>query len=262
MDKQIRRDNHPKKKEKIMEKIKVASFNLESCMNITKGYWQYATDLWKYYFPLSNRPLKKTAKLANKEKIDIMSIVEMEASSYRTNHIDLTKLFSKLTKLKNNVFFPTSLNMEHSQGNMISSKFKILKTKTHRLQSRRKMRVMGQAEIKTKTKTINIFVTHLALKKEWRTKEIKEISKIINKTKGPKILMGDFNITNKKEYDKIIKNTSLKPIGKHKTFPSWNPTRGLDAILFSKELKPLNSYVAKNHKCSDHLPLIAEFSIK
>ena len=117
-------------------------------------------------------------------------------------------------------------------------------------------------------KKVTILLAHLALCKSARAKQIVELAKIVRSIKNPVMLMGDFNTFNGvAELKDLIKKTHLKDyvkLDKHSiqlTQPTWHPSRRLDYVLVSKEIK-VKQYEVLNYPFSDHMPLFVEFSIK
>ena len=244
------------------DNIKVVSFNIEYCASITKGYWQYITSWWKYFIPHNINAIWKIAELINKENIDIAAFMEIDGGSYRTRYRNYLLSLSQLTKLKNNVFFPVHhMGKLYNQGNGILTKYEVLESKNIKLETRGENRYLSASKLKVDGQVINIFTTQLALGHVSRVKELQHISWIINETEGPVIFTGDLNTHNENELD-ILKNTRLKRIETPQTFPSWAPVRRLDYIFYSPDFELTNSYVLKDMKVSDHLPIVAELKLK
>jgi len=116
-------------------------------------------------------------------------------------------------------------------------------------------------------KKVTLLLAHLSLGKKTRTKQIYELTKIINNIKNPVILMGDFNTFNgEEEIKKLLKETHLHnrfQMGlKSQTYtqPTFHPSRRLDYILTSKRIKVRN-YEVLNFHFSDHLPLLVDFKV-
>ena len=129
-----------------------------------------------------------------------------------------------------------------------------------------KKRVLIEAKIYV-PKKVTLLLAHLSLGKTTRTKQIHELTNIINNIRNPVILMGDFNTFNgEEEIKKLLKETHLH----HRfqmdirsqtyTQPTFHPSRRLDYILTSKKIKVRN-YEVLNFHFSDHLPLLVDFKV-
>jgi endonuclease/exonuclease/phosphatase family metal-dependent hydrolase len=117
-------------------------------------------------------------------------------------------------------------------------------------------------------KKVTLLLAHLALGKKARAKQIHELIKIVNNIKNPVILMGDFNTFNgEDEIKDLLKKTHLKDRTKLEngsiilTEPAWHPSKRLDYVLTSPQIKIQKYTVLKVHY-SDHLPLYVEFDFK
>lgn len=237
--------------------MKILLQNLQCGANISKGYWQLATDSWKYILPHSQEPIEILAKYMKEERIEIGLFTEADAGSFRTKNIDEVNLLSKISGLENNWFFQTTnFRGFTNQGNAIVSKYPIIETKMYKLPGTGEPRFLCQSTIKMKNKKLNLFVTHLTLSRKERQEQLKEINNIIKNISGIKILTGDFNIQSEEELKNIEEN-NVKRITTLKTYPSWNPKMPLDNIFVSEDIKKYKVETTKI-RMSDHLGLILE----
>lgn len=242
--------------------IKIMTLNAESGMQNTMGYYQYATSLWKSFLPHSTDALIEIAELIKKESIDLATFTEVDGGSFTTKGENQIKTLSKLSKLDDSVFFPTYNPFGIvNQGNGICSRYPLLNSKKHKLVGNGQPRYLGIANIRLGEKDLTVMVTHLALGRSTRKEQIEDITNRITKINGPIIFTGDLNTEDFSEIDLLSTKGGLICLQNEKTYPSWKPAKGLDKIFYSPEIKLLHSYVLTNSKVSDHLPLIAEFSL-
>lgn len=242
--------------------IKIMALNAESGMQNTRGYYQYVTSLWKSFLPHSTNAFIEIADIIKKESIDLATFTEVDGGSFTSNRENQINSISKLSKLNNSVFFPTYNPLGIvNQGNGVCSKYPISNIQKYRLPGRGQPRYLGTANIQIGDNDLTIMVTHLALGKSARKEQIEEIVNKITKIKGPIILTGDLNTDDPSEIELLSTKGRLTCLKNDNTYPTWKPTKCLDKIFYSPDLKLLRSYVLKNSKVSDHLPLIAEFSI-
>ncbi|MGV8171527.1 MAG: endonuclease/exonuclease/phosphatase family protein [Candidatus Woesearchaeota archaeon] len=240
--------------------IKVLSINIEAGVNNSKGYIGYITTIFKNFFPHSNGPLYALADYINKEKIDIVSLTEVDGGSFRTRHVSQLKILSSLTGLEHHSFNPTyKFGKIINQGDGLLSRFPEYNREYYKLKSKHP-RYLEFATADVDGQQIKIIVTHLSLGRKARIRELKQIASVLLNFKTPKILTGDFNTENPEELD-IIKQAGLTPVHNDKTFPSWKPKRSIDHIFFSKEFEIIKTNICPLH-ISDHLGIVAELKIK
>jgi endonuclease/exonuclease/phosphatase family metal-dependent hydrolase len=126
-------------------------------------------------------------------------------------------------------------------------------------------------ELNLKINNDNFYIYNLHLEAfdaACRKQEIENISLLIEdrQKKLPEskfIVCGDFN-TNHSQLQILSKNNSLATANQENknTFPSWEPSEELDHIFTSNNLNINNFGTLNCDNSSDHLALIAEFSIE
>ena len=255
--------------------VKLICYNIEYCEGM-EGLWYQYLKFWKIFFPPKNLD-ERIVKALKKLKPDILSLVEVDTGSFRSRGKDEVKFMEEKLGLQSfveKVKYPLKgwLRFFHhtpifnKQANAIISKFKIHNIKYHIFHEGTK-RVVIEATVKVPEK-ITLLLAHLALGKKARAKQIKELIKIVNRKRNPVILMGDFNTFNgTKEIKELLKKTNLNDkISLDKkalplTEPAWHPTRRLDYILTSSQIKVKKFSVLDFH-FSDHLPLMIDFTVK
>lgn len=255
--------------------VKLICYNIEYCEGM-EGIWYQYLEFWKIFFP----PKKLDQQIVDalkKIKPDVLTLIEVDTGSLRSRGKDEVKFFEEKLKLNNfveKVKYPVQgwLKLFHhlpvldKQANAIISKYPLTKVKYHVFHEGTK-RMVIEATVKC-PKPVTFLAAHLALGKETRARQIQELINIVNEIKNPVILMGDFNTFNgETEVNDLLKKTHLRdkisldresiPL----TEPAWHPTRRLDYILTSPQIK-VNKYSVLHFPFSDHLPLFVEFEIK
>lgn len=196
--------------------------------------------------------------------LDVLGIAEIDKNSFRN---DMN-------------YFENSLGMKHGihkikyhfigfwkilkylpffkkQGNAIISKHMISEFKPLFFKEGMK-RTIIKAGINLHKK-VTFFLVHLALDKNSRERQLKELTAIVNKANGLVVVMGDFNLfKGEKELNYLLKTTGLKAVGHQKTFPSYHPNKKLDYFLVSPNIK-VKKCKAIKLPFSDHLPIFMEF---
>ena len=83
------------------------------------------------------------------------------------------------------------------------------------------------------------------------------------KTDKPFVVAGDFNMLwGEREIDMFLAATGLQSAntGRLPTYPSKNPHRHLDFILYSQGVRVVDFHVPQV-SLSDHLPLVVDFDV-
>ncbi len=135
-----------------------------------------------------------------------------------------------------------------------------IKLPWHRYESR----CIIRAQTDSDGKKVLFFVCHMGLAEAERKNAVKTLCRLLDETDAPAIVMGDFNATpDKKVLAPLFKRlTDTDIIAETKnlpTFPSDNPEIKIDYMLY-RGLRCDNVQTV-NEVVSDHLPIIAEFSI-
>ncbi|HEY9703280.1 MAG TPA: endonuclease/exonuclease/phosphatase family protein [Allocoleopsis sp.] len=253
-----------------MSSIKVVSLNIEYCSNVSRGYWQYLTNLWKYILPHDKSAIWKISNVINTEEVHVATFTEMDGGGYRTKNLNYMNIISEITPLKNNVFYPVNRMWFNLgvRGNGIATVYDIVEAKNIKLEHdgfigriTGENRYLSSSKINLNGQHITILTTQLALGKGSRLKELEHIKNIIQSHKGPIIFTGDLNTEYEDEL-KILDETGLIRVETPKTFPSWKPSRRIDYIFHSKDFDHIDSRVLERLKVSDHLPVITELKLK
>lgn len=244
--------------------INIATTNLQSGVSMTKGGFSGFFSFWKYWLPHSDEPFLKAGEILKGENVDIVGITEISEKSLRTGFRSQAEILKNNSDMNNYRFFSTQKfgKLFFHEGKAIFSKYPITNPASHLLYTGFMRTTLDESTIEVEGKKITFFIVHLALLKKHRDIQIKEIIEIIKKTKGPIILMGDFNERDPRELDVFLQETSLVSKCTLKTFPSWNPRYMLDNVFLSKEFNVLDCYIPKNEAFSDHLPLIVKAELK
>ena len=254
--------------------VRLICYNIEYCEGM-EGLWYQYLYLWKIFFPPKNLDQKIVESL-KKLKPDILSLVEVDMGSFRAKK-DEVVFFEKslgMNSFVEKIKYPLQgwLKLFHhipilnKQANAIISKYKISKVKYHVFHEGTK-RIIIEATVNC-PKKVTLLLAHLALGGKTRAKQIEELINIVNQIKNPVILMGDFNTFHgETEIKNLLKKTHLKDkAGLDKTSleltaPTWHPSRRLDYVLVSPQIK-VKKYQVLNFPFSDHMPLFVDFKIK
>ena len=255
--------------------VKLICYNIEYCEGM-EGLWYQYLKFWRIFF-LPKELEEQLIETLIKLKPDILALVEVDLGSLRNSGRDEVKYLKQKLHLKDfveKVKYPLKgwLKLFHhlpilsKQANALISKFKIKQVKYHFFDEGTK-RMVIEATIHC-PKPVTLLLAHLALGKQARAKQIKELTSLVNSIKTPVILMGDFNTFNgTSEIKELLQKTHLKDMisldkqSVHYTEPAWHPSRRLDYILTSAAIK-VKKYSVLNFHFSDHLPLMVEFELR
>ncbi len=243
--------------------LKIASFNMQAGIGshhprhiITYG--------WRYLFPhrAVHENLDTIARaLAG---FDIVGLQEADAGSFRSRFIHQQEYLA----MKAGFDFRRSLvTREISPLACISmgvlSRLPIIYACEHRLPASRHGRGALEISVSWQGRSIAIITTHLSLQQHSRMRQMRYLASLVNRHQSA-ILMGDFNCApDSREMTTLLNHTRLHladgPIPC--TFPSWQPRRHLDHILATGDLE-IGNLTTLPLLCSDHLPVVADISLR
>lgn len=248
---------------------RIIFYNIEYLEGTTGRNLGYL-EIWRRFIG-NNKIRKRIANKLKRYKPDILSFVEVRGKP-AIGHDDDIRYFKKELKmpysirrvkydLRKKIGLIKSIPFLNHQSNAILSKHKIEQKTINYFHEGMKRAII---KIKIKFgKNLSLILVHLSLGKNVRQKQIKELEKIVKKSKGPVILTGDFNtLTGASELKEFLEKTNLKYHKiKSNSFPSFKPKNRIDYILTSKDIKVTNFKILPI-KESDHLPLMLDFEIK
>ncbi len=255
--------------------VRVITYNIEYCEGLVGRWWDYLK-VWKIFKPPKNLDQRLVTAL-KKKKPDILALIEVDVGSLRARGKDEVRFVEEklgLSSFVEKVKYPLHgwLKLFHhvpilnKQANALISRFPFQKICYHVFHEGTK-RLVIDATVHC-PKPVTLLVAHLALGRKTRTRQIHELVKIVNAIKNPVILMGDFNTFHgEEEIKELLTKTHLKDkVGLHHksiplTEPAWHPSRRLDYILTSPQIKVKKYSVLKFH-FSDHLPLMVDFVVR
>ncbi|MFT4311036.1 MAG: endonuclease/exonuclease/phosphatase family protein [Candidatus Woesearchaeota archaeon] len=256
--------------------VRLILYNIEYCEGTTKSVFQYL-DLYHIFRAKKNYDQKMIDFLKNFDP-DILALVEVDGGSIRSGHIDVVDKFSKslgldfvakAVKYTKQGFFKyfRKLPLFKFQENALLSSIPLSEVNYHYL-SKGSKRVVIEAMLELK-RPVRLLLVHLALFRKTRLRQINDLIKIVNSSKIPTILFGDFNTFKDDELKLILDKTNLhdaynEDAADHTisaTEPSWKPKYRLDHVLISSDIK-LEKYKILDAHFSDHLPVMIDFKLK
>lgn len=219
--------------------------------------------------------LEKIINFLSKSGADLVGLQEADRFAKRSNFIDQ---FQKIkTELPYNAFFAPSLILpqeglgkpEREYGLMSLSRFPVVETKTHFL---RKSEYAGKwftesricIESVINANGMKIAFLNLHIDTHEIEKQIENLSRVLEKIRVPKILVGDFNIPpengNIKLIQEKLKLRNVMAGGMAHTHEDDRGKKQIDYIFVSEEFTVKEAKVL-DVDFSDHKPLVAEVFI-
>jgi endonuclease/exonuclease/phosphatase family metal-dependent hydrolase len=214
--------------------------------------------------------IERIARIIEDSDADIIGLQEVDNHwSIRSNFQDQARLLAE----RLGMFYIYAANLDREPlnageprrqyGTAILSKYPIIESENHLLSKigNTEQRGLLEATINVNGNHLHFYNTHLALTSAEREMQISEIIEIANRSKGPKVILGDLNA--------ISESVEMKPINSEyidvfandttnaNTYPANNPSKRIDYIFTSDDIETIHSQVI-NTLASDHLPLTAE----
>lgn len=238
--------------------LRFLSFNMQVGIQ-TGGYHHYLLRSWQHLLPSKQRQqaLSSIAELV--APFDIVALQEADGGSWRSQHQN------QVQRLAEEAAFPhwyqqVNRNLgrlaQHSNG--VLSRMPAQHIERHALPGLLPGRGLMVLKFGSGANAVIVVVTHLALGKNTQFSQLDFLVELVADAKHL-VIMGDLN----QEAEILLRQSPLKRLNLHpvddgmKTFPSWQPQRGLDHILVSDSLS-LSRIAVIDHPQSDHLPVAAE----
>jgi len=217
------------------------------------------------YFKNTDKNFKQIAAFVKSMRPDITGLIEVDNGSFRSEQknqaacmaVEMQHCYIYQSKYGHGSL-AQKMPLLKQQGNALLTNREIKAQEFYYLNKGVKRLVM-----KLELSDLTVFLVHLSLKFRHRQKQLVEISEIIQQTKGPFIVAGDFNAF--KGHQELyafqeahaLKNANVQGLPSH---PSRAPRRQLDYILHSPEIRTTNFHVP-DVKFSDHVPLVYDFEV-
>ena len=201
---------------------------------------------------------------------DICGLNEVRGKGPLFGYTDQTNAIGD--SLSFNRYFAQAIKVHGTSpyGNAMVSRFPIVSAETvlipdpinKRPNVKYESRCVLKAAVDADGREICVLVCHMGLSDEERKCAVKTVCGLLDETKIPVILMGDFNTTPddavlKPIFDRMNDTDALAPVKGMKTYPSYDPDIKIDYIFYRglecKNVKTITEVY------SDHFPIIAEF---
>ncbi|NIA27167.1 MAG: endonuclease [Desulfobulbaceae bacterium] len=196
---------------------------------------------------------------------DIVGLIEVDTGSIRSRKVNQAEKIA--TDLGMNTSYETkygtkSLNkmlpIVRKQGNAFMAAQRVHGEKFHYFDTGIKRLI-----IELEMREFAVFLVHLSLKYRHRHLQLRHLYDLIQETRKPVIVAGDFNtFWGENEIYLFKRAAGLQSANADciPTYPSRAPRKELDFILFQDGIKVTNFEVLQV-RYSDHLPLVCDFEI-
>ncbi len=227
---------------------------------------RYATGarMHDYLRPTRKNLARITGFLRDQEP-DLIGLVEVDHGSYRTGGKDQAQLLaaslghyhSHCVKYRERSFW-RAVPVLGKQGNAFLTRDRIRNERFHFFEHGMKRLVM-----ELELDHVKVFLVHLALGSRVRHQQLGALYQLVRETQKPYIVAGDFNLLwGEREIDLFLAASGLQNANVQSlpTYPSRNPCRHLDFILYSPQVN-IRAFRVPQVPFSDHLPLIFDFDV-
>jgi endonuclease/exonuclease/phosphatase family metal-dependent hydrolase len=196
---------------------------------------------------------------------DIVGLIEVDTGSIRSRKVnqaekiasDLGMNTSYETKYGSKSF-NKMLPIVRKQGNAFMAAPRVHGEKFHYFDTGIKRLI-----IELEMEDVAVFLVHLSLKYRHRHLQLRRLYDLIEETKKPVIVAGDFNtFWGENEIYLFMKAAGLMSANPDgiSTYPSRAPRKELDFILYQQGIN-VTGFDVPQVKHSDHLPLVCDFEI-
>lgn len=242
------------------DRLRLMTFNMQVGIR-TGGYHHYLMRGWQHLMPFKARQsaLESIAQLVR--PFDLVALQEADGGSWRS---DRRNQIENIANMANFEHWHHQVNRnlgniaQHSNGVLCRhTPFEVEKHPLPGLPGRGLMLL----KFGSPKDPLVVAITHLALRKQTQFAQLDFLTDTLQDARRV-IIMGDLN----QEGEWLLQQSALRSLNLHPivdalpTFPSWQPTRGIDHILVSDNI-PLHRIAVIDHPQSDHLPIAAEIGV-
>ena len=135
----------------------------------------------------------------------------------------------------------------------------LLRTRPKLVRDEPRVAVVAALEDPATGRCLTVAATHLSFVPGWNLWQLRRLSRILRRSPGPVVLMGDLNL----EADGARRGSGMRSLVAADTFPAHAPTRQLDHVLVGERTEgELRVAAAGAHRLplSDHLALTVDLA--
>lgn len=238
-------------------RLRVATYNIHKCRGLDGRV----------------RP-ERIAQVLEEVDADIVALQEVVGREGKSRKHDQARYFAEELGYHGELG-ENRLHRGSPYGNLLLSRLPVISTQNHDISTRgRERRGCLRADVKLeKGHLLHVFNLHLGTSFFERRKQARMLfhAGILNDQdlSGSRIILGDFNEWTRGLTSRLFSSHFQSPdvrehLGRTRTYPGVAPLMHLDHIYFDQSLK-LEKFVLHRSRtalvASDHLPLVAEFTV-
>ena len=209
--------------------------------------------------------LPEIAKFIRSVDPDVVGLIEVDTGSIRSRNVNQAEKLAE--ELGMNTSYETKygqksfnqlLPIVRKQGNALMAAPRMHGETFHYFDTGIKRLI-----IELEMQDYAIFLVHLSLKYRHRHLQLRRLYDLIQETKKPVVVAGDFNtFWGENEIYLFMKAAGLRSanVDSLPTYPSRAPRKELDFILYQDGIR-VTSFDVPNIKLSDHMPLVCDFEL-
>ena len=209
--------------------------------------------------------LPEIAKFIKSIDPDIVGLIEVDTGSIRSRNVNQAE------KLAEEVGMNTSYETKYGQKSF-NQLLPIVRKQGNALMAAPRMHGetfhyfdtgIKRLIIELEMRDYAIFLVHLSLKYRHRHLQLRRLYDLIQETKKPVLVAGDFNtFWGENEIYLFMKAAGLRSanVDSLPTYPSRAPRKELDFILYQDGIR-VTAFDIPNIKLSDHMPLVCDFEL-
>ena len=210
--------------------------------------------------------LKQIAAFLREIEPDLVGLVEVDHGSYRSGGMNQAEL------LANELGHYHSHSVKYGQDS-VWRRMPIIKQQGNAFLARDRIRDetfhyfksgMKRLVIEIELQHVDVYLVHLSLGAKARHQQLNALYMMVRQSDRPYIVAGDFNmLSGAREIEIFLAATGLRNANQEKlpTYPSRNPSRHLDFVLYSKGIR-VRKFEVPNVTYSDHLPILVDFDVE
>lgn len=196
---------------------------------------------------------------------DVVGLIEVDTGSIRSRNVNQAEKLA--TDLGMNTSYETKygeksfnqlLPIVRKQGNAFMAAPRVHGETFHYFDTGIKRLI-----IELEMDDFAIFLVHLSLKYRHRHLQLRRLYDLIQATKKPVVVAGDFNtFWGENEIYLFMKAAGLRSanVDSRPTYPSRAPRKELDFVLYQDGIR-VTAFEIPDVKLSDHLPLVCDFEL-